>query len=392
MRKPSTATRLAAFAMTLGAGSAASAALPSGISGAWYNPEQSGHGLSVKILTPDRALIFWYTYDAEGNPFNLYIDGRVEGRTVRATALAPRGMRFGSFDPADLQMPEWGSITVHFDDCGSGRLDWQANDPAFGSGGFPIQRLSANFAQPCELGDPAAIASGLYEVDIVRSQFGTARSGSGIAAVDPDGRLWALERLAGSPDQVPGPTFVGVAPQVLRATLKQAPDSDRASVARPSLNSWGWIPSSSSAPLAADWRSAGAGGELDFNVSATESQRWTLTPHAATLVQPLDAGRLAGDYQLSLRGQFFSTPARVSLAADGSACISVGPPAESGCRYSGRYWMADAAAGFLDFELTDSTAPAASYRGKGWLQIDAEGEALVLVGDNDHTALALIAR
>ena len=49
----------------------AQAALPAGLSGGWFNPQASGHGLSVQILDPERALMFWYVYDHEGKPMPL---------------------------------------------------------------------------------------------------------------------------------------------------------------------------------------------------------------------------------------------------------------------------------------------------------------------------------
>ena len=46
--------------LLLGSTGIASAALPPGISGSWYNPQQSGHGLSIDMLSRDRALV-WRT-------------------------------------------------------------------------------------------------------------------------------------------------------------------------------------------------------------------------------------------------------------------------------------------------------------------------------------------
>ena len=37
-------------------------------SGAWFNPDQSGHGISVEILDDERTVIFWYAYDLDGKP------------------------------------------------------------------------------------------------------------------------------------------------------------------------------------------------------------------------------------------------------------------------------------------------------------------------------------
>ena len=44
-------------------------------SGSWYNPDQSGHGFSVEVLSTERSIAYWFTYDPFGNPIFLYADG-----------------------------------------------------------------------------------------------------------------------------------------------------------------------------------------------------------------------------------------------------------------------------------------------------------------------------
>ena len=137
--------------------SLAHAALPAGISGAWYNPEQPGHGLSVEILSDTSALAYWYVFDPAGNPVHLYLEGQVEGSRINATAWHSRGMRFGSFDPAEHQLRRWGTVTIDFADCNAALLGWNADGPAgagYGSGELPINRLTSIAALPCQLAAP----------------------------------------------------------------------------------------------------------------------------------------------------------------------------------------------------------------------------------------------
>jgi hypothetical protein len=172
------------------AGQQAAAALPDGLAGPWYNPQQSGHGLSISLVEHGRrAVVLWHTYDRGGAPLTLYIDADTRGRELQGTAFAPRGMRFGDFDPATLDLPVWGAVRIRFDDCDHATLHWEADDPAFGRGATPITRLAHIEGLDCSLPPPNPIAPGLR-----RAGYPGAGS-SGPAAfgmVDSEGRLWAL--------------------------------------------------------------------------------------------------------------------------------------------------------------------------------------------------------
>jgi hypothetical protein len=67
--------------------------------------------------------------------------------------------------------------------------------------------------------------------------------------------------------------------------------------------------------------------------------------------------------------------------------------------FEGRFWITDPEAGFFDAELFPSGSstdpgivPQPAFRGRGWVQVDGAGEALIFIGDNRSTGLTLIAR
>ena len=128
----------------------ADAALPREVSGGWYNPGQSGHGVTVEIASPTGAIVYWMVYDTQGAPMPLYIEGRIVGRRIEGTAYAPRGMRFGSFDPRDVTLASWGEVDLDFGSCTTATLSWNAIDPAFGEGYIPLQRLIGLPLGSCE--------------------------------------------------------------------------------------------------------------------------------------------------------------------------------------------------------------------------------------------------
>jgi hypothetical protein len=97
-----------------------------------------------------------------------------------------------------------------------------------------------------------------------------------------------------------------------------------------------------------------------------------------------------------LDGQFAVTAATLSFDSDARLCLRylVGPDQDT-CVLQGRYWLSDSEGGFFDFELRRTDGDGASalpFRGKGWLQNDSDGDAIVLVGNNGYVGLGLIAR
>lgn len=145
--------------LALGAAiSPASAALPHALDGSWYNPAQSGHGLTLERIDHDSALLFWHVFDPHGNPLTLYVETRVEGDRLVGEALAPGGMRFDRPD-GTLQLPFWGTIAIRFSDCTHATLSYDSPLAGYGRGEMPLVRLLPPKDADCSLGDPAGLAS-----------------------------------------------------------------------------------------------------------------------------------------------------------------------------------------------------------------------------------------
>jgi len=127
-----------------------------GHSGAWSSPERDGEGIQVEILSADRALVFWFTYDEvnganNGNgQFWMGGTGRIEGsQIIIDDVVSTSGPVFGSeFDPTAVERTPWGRFVVSFNDCGTGQVDYEGRE-GFDSGTIAIQRLTANPRVPC---------------------------------------------------------------------------------------------------------------------------------------------------------------------------------------------------------------------------------------------------
>jgi hypothetical protein len=124
-----------------------------GPSGSWYSPERAGEGFSLQILPPvpgsgqPRAIVYWYTYAADGSGRQLWLTGAgtLSGNTRPQLGVflhATGGGRFASTgNPGAVENLPWGSLQFDFDRCDRATATWTGTDPAFGSGSFAIHRL-----------------------------------------------------------------------------------------------------------------------------------------------------------------------------------------------------------------------------------------------------------
>ena len=164
--------------------------LPAGVTGNYYNPAQSGHGVNIEVLDAERAIVTWYVYDHDGNPMTIYVEGHIEENRIAGTAYAPRGMRFGRFDPAELQVPVWGRVELEFANCARGTLRW-SSPVGFGAGSVELHRLA--YTAACAGGEklPSGTLGGF-----IAPPFAPAGKLSGV--VMPDGALWAITPSEGN--------------------------------------------------------------------------------------------------------------------------------------------------------------------------------------------------
>lgn len=83
--------------------------------GSWFNQDQDGHGFSIAFGQFENgdpiAVVYWYTYDDEGNPIFLLGTGNLEGSRIEIQLQSPVGMKYGLFDP-DSVIPESGGVAV----------------------------------------------------------------------------------------------------------------------------------------------------------------------------------------------------------------------------------------------------------------------------------------
>jgi hypothetical protein len=113
-------------------------------SGSWYDLTHDGEGFAVQWMTDGRAIMTWYSFDPDGNPFWMLGVGERQGdEIVFPDVHATRGGRFGGdFDPEAVERFRWGELRMRLG-CAIGTATYESVLPVFGSGTFQLQRLSS---------------------------------------------------------------------------------------------------------------------------------------------------------------------------------------------------------------------------------------------------------
>ena len=114
-----------------------------GFSGSWYDPSHRGEGYNIEILADGRPVVYWFSYDKEGNRRWFFGVGEVrDGKLVFDQMFTTKGGIFGeNFDPTLVETPPWGTLVLDLD-CNTGTATYTASEEGFDSGVLNIQRLT----------------------------------------------------------------------------------------------------------------------------------------------------------------------------------------------------------------------------------------------------------
>ena len=126
-------------------------------SGSWYDPSHDGEGWIVEVLDDETAVIYWFTYDQQGNQAWLIGIAERDGNTLNADMLLTSGPVFGAdYDLDSLVYEAWGTLSFRIDGCRSGFLEYASVVAGYGSGSLEPQRLVTIDGLDCEqLSTPA---------------------------------------------------------------------------------------------------------------------------------------------------------------------------------------------------------------------------------------------
>lgn len=164
-------TPLTRLTRTMGAGCSTRNGIPgqpvepyAGESGSWFDLTHSGEGFTLHWLANGLAVVYWFTYDEEGNQVWLFGVGEERGGEIIFfdDLLRPQGARFGeAFDPADVELVPWGQMSMALG-CDDGTMSYASTFPEFGFGGQNLSRLTQLLKPQCPYEKP--VFTDLYDV------------------------------------------------------------------------------------------------------------------------------------------------------------------------------------------------------------------------------------
>ena len=119
--------------------------ITAGFTGAWYDPNQSGHGIFLEVLPNNQILAWWFTFAPDGTQAWFGNVGGIDPATNTATVEALKaqgGAWIPNFNPANVTQPIWGTLVFSFTDCDHGRVDFNSVAPGYGQGHMDLTRIT----------------------------------------------------------------------------------------------------------------------------------------------------------------------------------------------------------------------------------------------------------
>jgi plastocyanin len=126
-------------------------AIGPGMTGAWYDPAQSGHGLFIEVLSDNRFYASWFAFNPTGSAQSWFTGvGTYSGNTASITTVdMPTGGRWiPNFDPGQVVHNAWGTLTFTFTDCNHGKVSFNSV-AGYGAGSMNLTRLTRPAGLSC---------------------------------------------------------------------------------------------------------------------------------------------------------------------------------------------------------------------------------------------------
>lgn len=113
------------------------------LSGSWYDPNRSGEGLTIEVLSNQQVLAFFFSYDTHGARRWFFGTGEFEeGKIVFPEMFTTQGGIFGAgFDPEAVEVNDWGTMELDLE-CKGGVARFTPTETGFARGELSLSRLT----------------------------------------------------------------------------------------------------------------------------------------------------------------------------------------------------------------------------------------------------------
>ncbi len=130
-------------------GAPVAASIDASYTGSWFDPAQSGHGLFLEVLPNNQLLAWWFTFSPDGQQSWFGGVGAIVGNRANINVIRTTGGRFiPNFNPATVQNQPFGSMSLSFTDCRSGRVEFNLPE-GYGQGSMNLTRLTIPSGVQC---------------------------------------------------------------------------------------------------------------------------------------------------------------------------------------------------------------------------------------------------
>jgi hypothetical protein len=147
-------------------------AAPPNVSGFFYDPVRDGEGFAFEQVAPDRAAVYWFTYDEQGGQRWFVGDGKIDQTGMAVDEwVTTHGPQFGdAYDPEDVVTRVAGNSRFTFSDCNTVGVDYTIDDMP---GSRELVRLTHVADLPCA-------TTHTHQSGLTGSWFDPGRSGEGM--------------------------------------------------------------------------------------------------------------------------------------------------------------------------------------------------------------------
>jgi hypothetical protein len=126
------------------AGGGSGALTANGMNGVYYDPAANGHYVTLqRVHDNGDIVVVWNTFDNKGNQAWVYGVGQLSGKRIHVAASQNIGgiLQLGGA-PIGSTVRNWGTLDVDLNTCASAQLSYASTLDGFGSGTFPLTRLT----------------------------------------------------------------------------------------------------------------------------------------------------------------------------------------------------------------------------------------------------------
>lgn len=124
------------------------------ITGSWFDPTHNGEGWLLEYLGNNTVLLYWFTYDNQGNQKWLLSVGSIDGNNVITfdSSTMTNGTFFGNgFNANNVNNFEWGTMKMIVNDCNSITVSYDSPLAIYNQGMLNAQRLTNIDGIQCQL-------------------------------------------------------------------------------------------------------------------------------------------------------------------------------------------------------------------------------------------------